>query len=370
MTKAAELAKMGDVITNNQIGGRRNIVINGSMICSQRGTSSTSTGFVVCDRFKTNKSGPDITSTQHTLSTSDTPYSFGLRSSYQVHITDPATPNTASDYAEIATTIESQDMAKSGWNYTSSSSKITLSFWVLATVGGTYTVLLRNSDANYAYTFNYTVTADTWKKVTHTISGNSNLVFNDDNGAGLLMFFTLYYGTNYTATATNETWAAFDSNVQVGDYAQNILATDEAKFEITGIQLEVGSQATPFEHRSFAEELTLCQRYYRLIDDGDNTSAFVNAAVYTASKAYGVIPLSPPMRTTPSLEQVTGSDYMQILSNGAGHTFDSYVLSSGNSTNKFVRFNNNENFSTVTASHSGWFKTANTNAFIALGAEL
>ena len=70
MTKAAELAKMGEVLTNSQIGGRRNIIINGAMLVAQRGTSSTSTGFVTCDRFKTNKSGPDITTTQHALSTS------------------------------------------------------------------------------------------------------------------------------------------------------------------------------------------------------------------------------------------------------------------------------------------------------------
>ena len=302
MTKAAELAKMGEVLDNSQIGGRRNIMINGDMQVAQRGTSSTSTGFVTCDRFKTNKAGPDITTTQHALSTSDTPYSSGLRNSYQIHITDPQTPDAAADYAEIAYTVESQDMAQSGWDYTSASSKITLSFWVLSTVAGTYTVLLRNSDPNYAYTFNYTVSADTWKKVTHTISGNSNLVFNTDNGSGLAMFFTLYYGTNYTGTATNETWAAFDSSVQVGDYAQNILATDEAKFEITGVQLEVGDQATPFEHRSFGEELSLCQRYYQVVPK----YTFFNGAVEVGSNSLRAgVPITRPLRASPTIGNIT-----------------------------------------------------------------
>ncbi len=323
MTKAAELAKMGEVLDNSQIGGRRNIMINGDMQVAQRGTSSTSTGFVTCDRFKTNKAGPDITTTQHALSTSDTPYSSGLRNSYQIHITDPQTPDAAADYAEIAYTVESQDMAQSGWDYTSASSKITLSFWVLSTVAGTYTVLLRNSDPNYAYTFNYTVSADTWKKVTHTISGNSNLVFNTDNGSGLAMFFTLYYGTNYTGTATNETWAAFDSSVQVGDYAQNILATDEAKFEITGVQLEVGSQATPFEHRSFGEELALCQRYFYVPVNG-TSQAFGMGTYYASNLITMVLDFPTTMRAAPSVTSANGTNYFVSYSNGQGDTFNTW----------------------------------------------
>ena len=375
MTKAAELAKMGEVITNSKVSGRRNLVINGSMQVVQRGTSSTSTGFVVCDRFKTNKSGPDITSSQHTLSTSDTPYSFGLRSSYQIHITDPATPNTASDYAEIATTIESQDMAKSGWNYTSSSSNITLSFWVLATVSGTYTVLLRNSDANYAYTFNYTVTADTWKKVTHTISGNSNLVFNNDNGSGLLMFFTLYYGTNYTATATNETWAAFDSSVQVGDYAQNILATDEAKFEITGIQLEVGSQATPFEHRSLGEEKQLCYRYYYRTPDEAVGGLGVNEAYpcygnMDGSQVGAFIFVFPvPMRAPPTAIEQSGtpSHYsIRVVSDSNGTTGPT---ATGFTTEKAL-VNLTSSGAGKTSGDGAFMRSENDDGFIAFSADL
>ena len=246
----------------DNVSGRRNLIINGAMQVAQRGTSSTGAGYVVCDRFKTNKAGPDITTTQHTLSTTDTPYSLGFRKSYQIHITDPQTPNAAVDYAEIEHRIEAQNVANSGWNYTNSSSKITLSFWVLSTVAGTYSVYVRDNDGSSGYSFDYTLSADTWKKVIHTIRGNSNLVFNTDNGAGLDMYFTLYYGTNYTATKTDEVWATHSSSNQVGDYAQNILATDEAKFEITGVQVEVGDSASDFEHRSFGEEMNLARRYY------------------------------------------------------------------------------------------------------------
>lgn len=246
----------------DNVSGRRNLIINGAMQVAQRGTSSTGTGYVVCDRFKTNKAGPDITTTQHTLSTTDTPYSLGFRKSYQVHVTNPQTPDAAVDYAEIEHRVEAQNIANSGWNYTNASSKITLSFWVLSTVAGTYSVYVRDNDGSSGYSFDYTLSADTWKKVIHTIPGNSNLVFNTDNGAGLDMYFTLYYGTNYTATKTDEVWATHSSSNQVGDYAQNILATDEAKFEITGVQVEVGDSASDFEHRSFQEEFALCERYF------------------------------------------------------------------------------------------------------------
>ena len=261
----------------DNVSGRRNLIINGAMQVAQRGTSSTGAGYVVCDRFKTNKAGPDITTTQHTLSTTDTPYSLGFRKSYQVHITDPQTPNAAVDYAEIEHRVEAQNIANSGWNYTNPSSKITLSFWVLSTVAGTYSVYVRDNDGSSGYSFDYTLSADTWKKVIHTIPGNSSLVFNTDNGAGLDMYFTLYYGTNYTATKTDEVWATHSSSNQVGDYAQNILATDEAKFEITGVQVEVGDSASDFEHHSFGEELALCQRYYVNYGLGSNSPSVMSA---------------------------------------------------------------------------------------------
>ena len=296
------LIKVNTRGTDN-VSGRKNIVINGAMQVAQRATTSTGQGYQTVDRFKTNFAGPAVTTTQHTLSTSDTPYSLGFRKSIQFHVTDPQTPDAAADYGEIETRIEAQDIATSGWNYTSASSKITLSFWVLSTVAGTYSVYLRSLDtsSNGSYSFDYTVSANTWKKVEHTVPGHANLVFNTDNGPGFVMYFTIYYGTNYTGTKTDEAWLNHVSTNMVGDYAQNFLATDEAKFEITGVQLEVGDSASDFEHRSFGEELQLCERYCQFITGTDTYTRYCMGIAWESSTCDGAMVMRTVMRANPTI---------------------------------------------------------------------
>tara|TARA_Y100001937_G_scaffold59722_1_gene81998 strand:- start:273 stop:1406 length:1134 start_codon:yes stop_codon:yes gene_type:complete len=377
LTKAAELAKMGEVITNGQVGGRRNMLINGSMQISERGTSLAMahdglTGQHVIDRWRISLGGTHEQLDGTYAQVADHPFG-GNGKSLKWTTGTAESSYDADEYAYVVQIIEAQNCQHLKYS-TSDAETITVSFHVKSSITGTYALGLYKPDSsNRIFNQTYTIdSANTWEKKTLTFVGDtdSGAAIVNDNGQGLWVSWHLATGSNYSGGGSTSGWVNYSNDKWADGQTANVMTTASATWQLADCQVEVGSTATPFEHRSFGDELTLCQRYYRLIDDGDNTSAFVNAAVYTASKAYGVIPLSPPMRTTPSLEQVTGSDYMQILSNGAGHTFDSYVLSSGNSTNKFVRFNNNENFSTVTASHSGWFKTANTNAFIALVAEL
>jgi len=259
-------------IADGAFQANKNLIINGAMQMAQRGTSSSSSGYQTVDRFKTNLSGPTITQSQHSLTSSDTPYSYGFRSSYHIEVTGVGT-NAATDYLEINQNIEAQNIAKSGWNYTSASSFITLSFWVKASVAGTYAVLFDSTDGTQQlYGFEYTVSANTWKKVTHTIPGYSNIAVDNDNGIGLRLFIILYYGTDYTVASSplNEQWGTLGSPTDyVNDFAQNMLTTANATFEVTGVQLEVGETATPFEHRSYGDELARCQRYYaKTYNDG------------------------------------------------------------------------------------------------------
>jgi len=381
MTKAAELAKMGEVLTNSQLGGRRNMVINGGMTVAQRGTSTTGLqntgGVFTIDRFSHRRGGTwsNFEAKHEQVDVTDSlPVSAGLTHALRVTCTtaEGSVPSS-SEAVAIGHYFEKGDLHKLGVGTSSMSTSI-LSFYVKSSIATTFGVSITANQHSTLQVLRMPFTissANTYQRITLTIPTYNVALDSDlDTAQGWIMHFMLD-GT--AASETNSVWGArVDGNVLMPKDVSTtgFSNTLNATFEITGVQLEKGNKATPFEHRSFGEEEQLCFRYYRLLDDGDATSAFVNAAVYTAQKAYGVITINPPMRTTPSLEQVTGSDYYQLLSNGSGHLCDDFVLSSGNSTSKFVRLNNNNNFSTVTAGQSGWFKTNNTSAFVALDAEL
>ena len=256
-------------INGGAISGRRNLVINGAMQLAQRGTSSTSNGFNTIDRFAVNfDSGltEAPTQAQVALTSSDTPYSSGFR--YALKITNGnQTSQDANDYIQIAQKIEAQDMAGSGWNYTSSSSNITLSFWVKASIAQTMYARLNAEDASRAFSFAFSATTS-WQKITKTIPGNSNLVFNNDNGTGIALYIIPFYGTSYTTSGhTNDAWITDSGADQVTDMANTWFSGNDATLEVTGVQLEVGSQATAFEHIKYGENLTLCQRYYETTYD-------------------------------------------------------------------------------------------------------
>jgi len=302
MTKAAELAKMGEVLTNSQFGGRRNLIINGAMQVAQRGTSSTGSGYSTLDRFAVARGTVTATQSQESLTSSDSPYSLGFRNYFRMTNTG-VTASTAS-YCGIRQTIEAQNIANSGWDYTSSSSYITISFWVRSSLAGTYYLGSKTFDGTEQYYATpITVLANTWTKFTHSISGNSNNTIDTNNEAGFQFYIWMHLGTDYTTSGhTVNQWAAYSSTDQAPDYPQNWNNTGSATFDITGVQLEVGSAATPFEHRSFAEELALCQRYYQIIP---KYTFFIGAVeVGTASLRAGV-PLARALRASPTIGNIT-----------------------------------------------------------------
>ena len=321
MTKAAELAKMGEVITNSKVSGRRNLVINGSMQIAQRGTSATISGIGTVDRFSFPFDGSNtITQSQGTLSSSDSPYADGFR--HYARNTNTNTSSGTGTYAGIKTIIESQDMAQSGWEYTSTSSTVTIQFWARSSIAGTYYMNLRSDDTTAQnFTIPVTLTADTWKKITATVIGNSGLVFNNDNGAGLSIIMWMHLGTNYTTSDhTLNAWQVSSGSNQALDYSIDWRNTSGATFDLTGIQLEVGSVATPFEHRSFGEELLLCQRYFQLISGGavmPNSSTGIEGSVTRQEmRAATSISVTAAMKVEdPSVTTYTQSSASATISN-------------------------------------------------------
>jgi hypothetical protein len=285
--------RLGDSVADKL--GNRNLIINGAMLVAQRGTSSTTSGYGTVDRFTHEHGGTDEAPTfaQVDVSSSDTPYSLGFRKALKATNGDQTSGAGAADYIGIGHRIEAQNIANSGWNYTSSSSYITLTFWARSSVAKSFKGYFKTDDGTaQIYPFDTgTLSANTWTKVTKTIPGNSNITINNDTGLGLELFVYQFLGTNYTdSSVTENAWAAYASGTRTPDDDSSWYTTDEATFEITGVQLEVGNTATPFEHRSYGDELARCQRYYEVIDnewkyDGNIGGSAVTAGYMTYFKA-------------------------------------------------------------------------------------
>ena len=262
----------------------RNLVINGAFQVAQRATSSTSNGYTTVDRIKVYYSGTDENPTfsQADVASGTTPYTLGFRKCFKI-TNGNQTSVSAGDYIYFRHIIESQNVATSGWNYKNSSSKVTLSFWIKSSVAQDFKGYLRataTSGANGSrqqYSFaTGSLSANTWTKITKTIPGHANLEFDLDNGSGLDINLSAYFGTNYSSSSTTENaWADYASGDRVLDYsADTWYTTDDATLEITGLQLEVGPVATPFEHLSFADDLRLCERYFEVDKMNSGTGGY------------------------------------------------------------------------------------------------
>ena len=250
-------------LTNRQ---GKNLVVNGAMKIAQRQTSSTDNGYQTVDRFSKNDNGTDeqATQSQVDVSSGTTPYTSGFRKAYRITNGNQTSGAGSSDRVVIISAIEAQDLANSGWNYLSSSSFITFSFWVKSSVAQNFYGRLQTQDGTkYNYPFETgSLTADTWTKITKTISGNSNLQIDNDNGSGLHIEIIPFRGTDTTGSVSLNAWGAYNSSIRVPDMTSTWYTTNDATFEITGVQLEVSDHATSFDFLSFADDLRKCQRYF------------------------------------------------------------------------------------------------------------
>ena len=308
-------------INGAQIGGRKNLVINGAMMVAQRAiTTTTSGGVNAIDRMQGNHGGTDEAPTfaQVDVASGTTPYTEGFRRAAKFTNGNQTSGAGGGDYVHLKYVLEAQDIANSGWNFTSSSSFITLSFWVKSSVAQAFSATFRSEDGT-RQVYNMTIdslTADTWTKITKTIPGNSNLQFDNNVNAGLTLFINAFSGTTNTTTdLAQNTWSEWGSAKYSADMTSTWYTTNDATFEFTGIQLEVGSQATPFEHRSMGEELTLCQRYYFKLGKQDYLGTHMAAGEqYCIGMSdndnvniYGMINFPVRMRQPPTAIDQSGS---------------------------------------------------------------
>ena len=305
MSRARDFANLAGSADAGGITGQ-NLIINGAMNIFQRATSATgivSEAYHTADRFKTNMSDAGT----FTVSQSTTvPAGQGLSNSLKLDCTTADASVAAGSYMSIDHRIEAQNLQRLNWG-TSSAKKLTISFWVRSNLTGTYVLEFLHGDA-FVYNSNtYTIdAANTWEKKIITISGYTPTAINDDNGIGLYIFWWLQAGSTYGGgTTTNDTWHTTQAN-RAGGLTVDLGTSTDNEFYLTGIQLEVGEQATPFEHLSFSEELFMCERYfqktYKYSDTfGTNTSeGCINFVPHNTGDAYSIV-YSQEMRANPTV---------------------------------------------------------------------
>ena len=310
---ATSFSGSGENLTRTTQLSHRNLIINGAMQVAQRGTTYTgANNYNTIDRFKVIHSGlnEDVTSSQIEISSGTTPYSLGFRKAFRMTNGNQSAGAGTADYLSFQYRIEAQDLASCGWDYKSTSNYITLSFWIKSSVSQNFGCFIRTHDGSQM-TFPFetgTLSANTWTKITRTIPGNGAIGFSNDAGTGMEINISQFWGTNYTTSSKPlDTWGAYANDSRLKDFpASTWYTTNDATFELTGVQLEVGEQATPFEHRSFAEELERCKRYFFILGKDANRNRtqlsmpFINEHPSNRS-GYINFRFNPEMRATPSV---------------------------------------------------------------------
>ena len=277
----------------------RNLIINGAMQVSQRGTVvNAGNEYAGPDRFRFSKNDGAFTISQDT----DVPSGQGFGNSWKCDVTSVA--GTAGPYYVILEhRIEGQNlqMLKKG---TASAENFTVQFWIKTSKTGTYIVEMRDTDNNRSISQSYTVSAaDTWEKKILTFDGDTSGVLDNDNGSSLTILLWLYAGSTFTSGTLQTSWGAeTDANKAVGQV--NAADNTANNIYITGLQLEVGSVATPFEHRSYGEELALCKRYYQRMGDTNTNELTLGGYAINNVNIFHSIQLPVEMRTIPTLTQV------------------------------------------------------------------
>jgi len=300
MSKAREVAKMGEVLTNSQIGGRRNLIQNPKMAIAQRGTSSsgvTSSTYIV-DRFLVNMSSLGTWTISQSTTAPD-----GFSNSLKYDCTTADASPSSGDYLQLKQRIEAQDLQQLKYG-TSSAETVTISFYVRSNKTGTYILEILQSDGSNrhrgaSYTIN---SADTWEQKVITFTGDTSGVIDNDNGTGLELTWWLGAGSSYSSGTLQTDWGTLSQTDRAAGNV-NLADSDTNEWYITGVQMEVGEVATPFEHRSFGEELALCQRYYCKITGATDNHRLYATSTSTHHMAHHSFPVT--MRATPTASELT-----------------------------------------------------------------
>ena len=288
------LSKVNPNLITQGPSGRKNLIINGAMQVAQRGIESTNTngGYKTMDRWNMFDNLGKINHYQST----EGPAGFNNSYKWVVHTT--ATAGTSSIVAPNQS-IEGFNSAHLEWG-TSDAKSVTVSFWCKTSVTGSYGLWIRNGAANRYYNTMCTISnANTWTYITKTIPGDtSGTWIGATNGNGLTVGICLDAGSGVQGTA--DQWSGNTTYSTTANAAWQ--ASSGATFFLTGFQLELGSVATDFEHRSFGEELSLCGRYYE-VTQGGTTEYAETTGNYLVS-----VPFRVKKRASPTLAVIAADE--------------------------------------------------------------
>ena len=307
MSKARQLADLGNVYDDGALSNR-NRIINGDMRIDQRngGASVTPTASsYTLDRFRLEISQASKLSVEQNAGSVTPPEGF---TNYLGITSTSAYSVLTGDFFLLSQRIEGFNVADLGWG-TSYAKSVTLSFRVRSSLTGSFGGVLTNSAQDRSYPFTYSIpAANTWTTIEVTIVGDTTGTWLTNNGLGLFVYFGLGVGTTY-GSGTAGAWAA--GNIFAPTGSTSVVGTNGATFYLTGVQLEVGDTATPFEHRSYGDELARCQRYYqRYVTNGYVYGRFAICENRAANKSQAMFDLGQAMRAVPTLQTTgTASNY-------------------------------------------------------------
>jgi len=360
MSKARELAELGAVYDSGALSNR-NFVINGAMQVAQRvSVAGLQTGYGACDRFKlASNSAARFDTTQST----DVPSGQGFSKSLKLDCSTADTSLAAGEFYQLRQEIEGQNLQQLLYG-NSSAKQCTLSFWVKSPKTGIHNLEVKSSAGGVFNIHQYTIaSANTWQNVKITFDGYQTTAIANDNTAGLVINWWLLAGTTFTGGSYSaNTWSSTSANRAVGQV--NVADSTSNDFYLTGVQLELGTEATPFEHRSFGQELALCQRYYQRQTTGTNQySIFLTGSIDTTSNIYLYGKLNGTMRTSPSF--ATANTYLYTQPGGTL----TYAATSNRSGPEVASIN----FGTISGGTQGYgirFESNAGNGYVEFDAEL
>jgi hypothetical protein len=340
MTKARDIASATTPNANAALLAtfpHRNLIINGAIQVVQRGTVATggSTGlhYGGPDRWRMYQ---ENTAAAYTLSQdTNVPLGQGFAYSYKIDVTTADATVAAADRADFLYRFEGQDLQQIAKG-TSGAKAMTLSFWVSSPKTGVHTVEFFDNDNVRQISKTYTInSANTWEYKVVTFPADTTGAFDNDNALSLQVGWWLMAGSNFTGgTFNSSAWASNTNANRVSPNQVNVMDSTSNNFYLTGVQLELGDTATPFEHRSYADELIRCQRYYYQTLTG---AAYQRHGLGTAINTSSVdMPYRLPqtMRTRPS---TTKSGSMFIEGNTT-KTVSAVTISTGSSSADVVRY--------------------------------